>query len=335
MLRPLNHLKTMTERYPDAWRELELLHLSRRQARFEWAEWCYVPLEGALGIVTEGTMAGTGAQLVRRYPERVFDTAFLSALAAWRATKGVYRFDTDIFAKLCETKLTGDLPIELFFRLPEWCVYIQTPGLHEKERALHGFFANLDHNPEEGRRELHLVLDLEGKMVPYRLPLRGSVEASIAAVVKEGKRAGDDTTDYVAEWTKLLSPLISLLLYLCSEKPDVSGPGYPGKPKRIKGSKKLDAPKKVRHWEVAFRLGARLRKAEVATKAHEELHTRSDTPKPHLRRAHWHLYWTGAKESAQTPVLHWLSPMLVAFGDDSGPLPAVIRAVGEGKLTPR
>lgn len=172
-------------------------------------------------------------------------------------------------------------------------------------------------------------------MVPHRLPSRESLEASIAAVVKEGTREGGDTTDYVAKWTKLLSPLVSLLLYLCSEKPDVSGPGYPGKPKRFKGSKKLDAPKKVRHWNVAFRLGVRLRKAEVAAEAHDELPTRGETPKPHIRRAHWHLYWIGPKESAQTPVLRWLSPMLVAFGDDPGPLPAVIRPVGEGKSTPR
>jgi hypothetical protein len=326
VLRPLQHVKTIGERYPDAWRQLEHMHLSRRQARFEWDEWCYVPLEGALGIVTEGKM--TGAQLTRRHPERVFDAAFLSTFAAWRATKGVYRFDPDIFSKLCETKLTGELPSELFYRMPEWCVYIETPGLSEGKRALHGFYTKLDHNPEEGRRELHFVLDLEGELVPHRLPLGGSLESCVAVVVADGVREPGDTTDYVENWTKLLSPLVSLLLYLCSEKPDVSGYGQPGKPKRIKGSKKLDVPKKVRHWDVAFRLGASLRSAEAAARDQKE-HAMGggETPRPHIRRAHWHLYWTGPKGSAQTPVLRWLSPILVAFGDDPGPLPAVIRTV--------
>lgn len=164
--------------------------------------------------------------------------------------------------------------------------------------------------------------------MPHRLPLGGSLEASVAAVVADGVREPGDTTNYVRSWTTLLSPLVSLLLYLCSEKPDVTGHGQPGKPKRIKGSKKLDVPKRVRHWDVAFRLGASLRRAEAAARDQKEpAMGRGETPRPHIRRAHWHLYWTGPKGSEQTPVLRWLSPILVAFGDDPGPLPAVIRTV--------
>jgi hypothetical protein len=37
---------------------------------------------------------------------------------------------------------------------------------------------------------------------------------------------------------------------------------------------------------------------------------------PHIRRAHWHNYWTGPRSDrhARTIELHWLSPMLVGAG---------------------
>lgn len=42
--------------------------------------------------------------------------------------KGIYRFDPDIYKEVLNTPFTGDLPHEIFFNLPEWCVYIETPG---------------------------------------------------------------------------------------------------------------------------------------------------------------------------------------------------------------
>jgi len=32
------------------------------------------------------------------------------------------------------------------------------------------------------------------------------------------------------------------------------------------------------------------------------------TVRPHIRRAHWHGYWTGPREGTQTFVYHWLPP---------------------------
>ena len=71
----------------------------------------------------------------------------VGALAAWRATQGVYRFDPTIFDAVWDTPLTGELPTALLYRLPEWCCYVPVeparilvPGL----QALQGFFVHLE-----------------------------------------------------------------------------------------------------------------------------------------------------------------------------------------------
>jgi len=36
--------------------------------------------------------------------------------------------------------MTGDLPHDVLFGMPEWCLYIETPGYSLFDRKLHGFF---------------------------------------------------------------------------------------------------------------------------------------------------------------------------------------------------
>ena len=53
----------------------------------------------------------------------------LNVYATWRMTQGIYRFHPEANAALVETPVTGPLPIEVFYQLPQWCVFIETPGL--------------------------------------------------------------------------------------------------------------------------------------------------------------------------------------------------------------
>ncbi len=79
-------------------------------------------------------------------------------------------------------------------------------------------------------------------------------------------------------------------------------------------------------WEVAYRLGARLR-AAIREVDDVEPGTHA-SPRAHIRRAHWHSIWTGPIDSNQRKiVLKWLPPIPVNVDDDEE-LPAVIRPVG-------
>jgi hypothetical protein len=62
-------------------------------------------------------------------------------IAGWRRTKGIYNFDYDLAKHVRETRFlkTDKLHIDPFFKLPEWCVYVDnssspTPFRHVRKR---------------------------------------------------------------------------------------------------------------------------------------------------------------------------------------------------------
>ena len=111
------HVRSVMERFPDAARQAESFREQRGKALGSWPEWCFLPLSGAYAIAT------AGSDVLPDGPE----VGVLGAILPWRLTKGVYEFDETLLAALWETPVTGELPAEVFERLPEWCCYIGFP----------------------------------------------------------------------------------------------------------------------------------------------------------------------------------------------------------------
>jgi hypothetical protein len=121
--------------------------------------------------------------------------------------------------------------------------------------------------------------------------------------------------------------IVSLCLYLCSEDPDIAGmlPKMPARPPhrspvRVRGGEKTFAADTPRTWGAGWRLGAISRKAREEAKQPEEKEVLEGNaaadPRPHIRRAHWHTFWTGPKSGApRKPALKWIPPIPVAFGE--------------------
>ena len=81
------------KRYPDAWERAEMLW---RRERSQWPAWCYVPMEQWWRIAQRHWPRGTPT------PEGVVDFCRLAALGAWRVTRGIYRFDPDLYGVVSE-----------------------------------------------------------------------------------------------------------------------------------------------------------------------------------------------------------------------------------------
>lgn len=324
--RPLNQLRKITARYPNAWKLAADMRQRKGSDLPDWPDWCYLPIAAAYAIVSGG-----GALR----PEQGPDIGRVAALAAWRVTKGIYRFDADLFDALWATPLTGHLPDDLLERLPEWCCYVETPGRKWINEPLHGFYVHLESDANNGRRELRLLLDLETNgLLPVPLHLTGgnlteAVERAWAEANKHGANFGDDDLLlHSQQVARFLAPLISLVLYLCSEEPDVAEangsarkPANP-QPKRTRQGTKEFPADAVSGWNVGWRVGAALRSAQYRAGRSSQGGEHA-SPRAHIRVAHWHTFLTGAGRTNR--VLRWLPPILVNAGDSE--MPAVTRDV--------
>jgi hypothetical protein len=135
--RPVQHLQAIARRYPGLWPLVDRIRAGRGRDLDDWPDWCFMPLAGAHAIVS-------------RHPQpAVADIGVIGALAAWRVTQGIYRFDPTTHEALASTPLET-LPVEALYRLPEWCVYLETPD----HQDIHGGFVHLEWDVNRKEAEL-------------------------------------------------------------------------------------------------------------------------------------------------------------------------------------
>jgi hypothetical protein len=261
------------------------------------------------------------------------DTAVLHALCLWRLGQSIYRLDPLLAGALHGTQLGEGLPTEVFYRLPEWCLYLWVGNPPSNDAAGVGYFVHLEHNLENGRPELRLIMDYgEGwsGLLAYSLYLdRPTLAESLADSFAAGQRAGAllaaggeselsaDMRSMIERATRLVLPY---LLYLACENADLLDPEQPGgqprraQPTTVKGRERWLAAGRVRLWDVGYRVGRRLQEAYLGDDTDTSESGIRVGPRPHVRRAHWHTYLVGS--GRQERRLRWLHPVLVAAGGD-------------------
>src|SRR5690606_34247547 len=104
----------------------------------------------------------------------------------------------------------------------------------------------------------------------------------------------DPTEGETQRHARELAPLVARVLYLCSEAPDLLDPRHPGRaPERasLKHRKKgrdpiVPAAQIPTPWEVGYRIGAALRRAQEAAERNEGrvVPDGRKAPIPHVRR---------------------------------------------------
>ena len=134
----------------------------------------------------------------------------------------------------------------------------------------------------------------------------------------------------------LLQKTLQLVLYLCAENaelvPEPSGKGReetPARPLKAVVMQK-DRYSDIRKWDVGIRIGAAIRKYRSDVKiensaSSEEVEPKERTghasPRPHMRRGHWHHFWTGARKDAERKlVLRWIPPTFIGKDVDTTPV---------------
>lgn len=356
MLWPTLHLRAYTKRYPDVWRAAERTHQANgRPPLPRWPKWCYLPLAAMLAYLDD-------APDLDRI-ELVQDAVTLSTLAAWRVGKTVFRFHPALFESLSQTEPPKKIPTEALLHLPVWGAYVEMPLQRHYQNQItidvHGFFAHLEYDTVHHDRELRLLFDLTDRqpdqephdiLLPFILHIDArTLEESLTIFFEQAAEARAEhpgsidlaelhTTPkdiqslaFLQNW--LLRRALPMVLWICSEQPDYdrAAPTNPS-PVKTKRGQRVFAASAPTIWEAGVRIGPALT-ATIDRKATDpELESPLSgghrNPRPHLRRAHWHGYWTGPRDQDQAFKLHWLNPILVGADDiRTEDLPVTIRSV--------
>ena len=313
--RALLHLNRISRQQPHVWHNVDSFRQAKGVDLPNWPDWCFMPLAAWVAIASEGAPMGSPAML-----RAAGDASRLAAVGTWRYTQGIYRFDEDVAGALADTRIVGDMPTDVLLRLPEWCVYIETPGRKWHGETLHGFWAHVEHDINDSRPELRLLLDTDQGLCPQILHIGSwTVTEAISRwygeaqnqSAKNGLALPEMDSDFIQASSVAIQPLLALVLYLCSEEPEIEDREHPGelartpKPKRTKKGWRLFPPSKPRIWYVAESIGERLRREYDSEPT-------GRTVRPHLRRAHWHGFWSGPREGERKFRCKWLPPTLVA-----------------------
>ena len=309
---------------PAAWNEAENMRAKKGTELPYWSKWCYLPLAGWIAIASRGCDV---SQITLDHTQAA---ALYAAIGPWRIGRGIYRFDETLFQELVSTPMEGTIPCDVLFRLPEWCIYIETKPL-----GFPGFFVHLEEDVKTGDRELRLLCLTDTVPMPLIVHLgdftlaegvRRSVETAERNMRAKGmdysaENAALDAASIMKK-TELILPLI---LYVCSANAEIRQVEREIPPLRKKSKGILEKVSMIpTTWEVGYRIGAAIRSGRSNEETSERVESQypgSGTPKrPHVRRAHWHGYWTGPRDGKRLFSLQWLPPIPVKIDTGDGPM---------------
>jgi len=328
-IRQLQHLRKITKSYPNAWKQIDEFRSNRGKGEIPmWPDWCFAPMAVYFQIMHNSQ----GALNFDLAP----DIDILSALSAWRTTQGIYRFDPDVYLSVKGSTI-GKIPVDILYRMPEWCVYIETPDSEWMGKPMHGFYAHLEWDVISHRHGVQLLIDTDNELfgVPVHF-VNGTLADSMNSLKDDAVQLskalrlnGEDMSffrNYCDYMSIAVAPLLSLLMYLCTDDAETVNPnditGKPNKPSpkltRRMGERIFPA-KKPTIWETGFRTGNIIRQAIKTSEG------KNGGKRPHVRCAHWHHFWKGSKTEPNKRhlIAKWLHPTLVAFNDVDELIPTI------------
>jgi hypothetical protein len=171
MKRTTRYLSEVRKRYPDGFAQLNRMVRQKGVPGMpDWPDWCWLPLGASYAVASGG-----GANRLTATDSRTADMGRLGALSAWRLTKGVYWLEPDA-QNLHVTRLwqAPNVPVDptlgaerFVDNLPQHCVYVALP---QADRPMEtgplrwplGVFIHLEHDANNGRPELRIVVDTDG-----------------------------------------------------------------------------------------------------------------------------------------------------------------------------
>lgn len=246
----------------------------------------------------------------------------------FRRSKQILTFDKDFIAELMKTDDKFTIRYNVFATLPYNNFYIDLSDAKElcAELGIDGVLTQLQsvRTLDTEFWLLNCVFYQNGHsmtVVTQVLPnSEDDTELSVREIIDCISISTDIDDDVHADYKRIFPMLINVLMYLCSYEPDIHetmvSKRQRADAKKAKKNKK-DYPEQT--FKVGERFGASFRKWTVGKLGAE--HVKSDGTKkvkPHIRRAHWHRYWYGPRNSPNRELrIRWVHECECNFDKDT------------------
>ncbi len=312
-----------------------------------FCDWCQMPIAVPTNLLA--TAGYTPIECVR-------DGASLSACYLWRQYKIIYDFAGPLAEELAQqafdVSALDTLPVQfLIENMPYPCLYLRT---HTISPNAAGAFVWIERDVNTLQAELRIGIvsnDMDSIFnICLNLVNGGTLEDCLRATIEytennldkaselEKKIIEKETFDEMSS-LKLLPTLaivvvLQLLLYIESANAEVEDNReqkavyrQPRKKSDIK-----DRFREVRQVEVGVRVSRALLSAKRSGNLSGGGHGagKGSSKSSHMRRGHWHHYWTGPHDGERKLILKWVAPTVIHPDDLDAEIPNVI-PINKGK----
>ena len=236
---------------------------------------------------------------------------YFFAFSKWLLYKTVYRFDKDFLDVLTDTE-DMEFHAQSLQRLPVKSFFISSPDRDHLGLFVYTETVNVDIKGNAVNDTVFIVidvLDVIGDKLNMRKDTLWISDGQRLSVALEEWMREQKSMEFYDEAYRNLKMAIQVAYYLSAQNAIIREIKTPKakRPRRPDGK-----PMNLRQWDVGYR---------ISTPFLEKEHPLSDTaslpdevstgtsPRPHIRRAHWHHYWAGPGKSQL--IVKWLEPVWV------------------------
>lgn len=215
-----------------------------------------------------------------------------AAMAVWKYGKSVYHIDQDILESLMKATVPS-LPLELVSKWPEYSIYVDLKGL----LLINGVIFTLVYSTE-GDSPVLLAQCFMSTPQNDTLSFKSDLKNCAADFKK--------ITDKIERM--MIAFLLNVFCFICADNSEMKNHQNHAVKKnhlrtlKMNYKKEFIAASKVRHFYLGQEMGTRIREARASS--------HKGSVAPHIRRAHWHGYWTGKGRTKYK--LNYLHPAIVA-----------------------
>ena len=243
-------------------------------------------------------------------------------LAKWnQCGKQVYRFNEELTRVLLGNR-SLEIPLQCLDMLPTKAFFVETTKDSE------GFYFCKEYDKEIGDYFILLAVS-HGEITHFfSIPCKDKQKISDALRATLQSEGEDIPQERFDTTTTYLSGVMQLVLYLAAVNAEVTTTrNKPVSPERIakaarKSSKEIRKGNQVQPtlYHVGTDFGKRYQ--QYREKTQTESTNKGTKKRPHIRRSHFHHYWTGSADEKKL-TLKWIDTIFVNNNNDEDVLPTI------------